>query len=148
MMADAQPAAFVKPEAPGPFARVCTYDRAGLGWSDPAPRDWTQAAMAADLHALLAASKEPGPYLIVAHSLGGLLARTYARTYPNGVAGLILLDAAPEEDFDELAAARDAIVAKLDAAIGASQPGVPVVGMRLEPRRKWSWPSPPRSSAA
>jgi len=112
-----------------PFARVCTYDRAGLGWSDPAPQGWTQAGMAADLHALLAGAGEPGPYVIVAHSLGGLLARTYARTYRGDVAGLILLDATSDEDFDELAAAGAATVPKLDAAIGLSRPGVPVIGM-------------------
>lgn len=116
-------------DAIAPFARVCTYDRAGLGWSDPAPQGWTQAGMAADLHALLAAAGEPGPYVIVAHSLGGLLARTYARTYPHDAAGLVLLDATSEEDFDELAAAGAATIPKLDAAIGASRPGVPVVGM-------------------
>lgn len=116
-------------DAIAPFARVCTYDRAGLGWSDPAPQGWTQAGMAADLHALLAASGEPGPYVIVAHSLGGLLARTYARTYPGDVAGLILLDATSDEDFDELAGARAAIVPQLDAAISSSKPGVPVIGM-------------------
>lgn len=116
-------------DAIAPFARVCTYDRAGLGWSDPAPAGWTQAGMVADLHALLAASGEPGPYVIVAHSLGGLLARTYARTYPNDVAGLILLDATSDEDFAELAAAGADIMARLDAAISASRPGVPVIGM-------------------
>lgn len=111
------------------FARVCTYDRAGMGWSDPAPEGWTQAGMAADLHALLAAAGEPGPYVIVAHSLGGLLARTYVRAYPKDIAGLILLDATSDEDFDELAAARAAIVPKLNAAISASSPGIPVIGM-------------------
>jgi pimeloyl-ACP methyl ester carboxylesterase len=116
-------------DAIAPFARVCTYDRAGLGWSDPAPQGWTQAGMAADLHALLAATGEPRPYVIVAHSMGGLLARTYARTYRDDVAGLILLDATSDEDFGELAAARDAIMQKLDAAIGSSRPGVPVIGM-------------------
>jgi len=111
------------------FARVCTYDRAGLGWSDPAPEGWTQAAMAADLHALLVAAGEPGPYVIVAHSMGGLLARTYARTYPDDVAGLILLDATSDEDFGDLAAGSAATIQQLDAAINASHPGVPVVGM-------------------
>lgn len=112
-----------------PFARVCTYDRAGLGWSDPAPPGWTQAGMVADLHALLAAAGEPGPYVIAAHSLGGLLARTYARTYPDEVAGLILLDATSDEDFDELAAAATTILPQLDAAISSSRPGVPVIGL-------------------
>ena len=116
-------------DAIAPFARVCSYDRAGLGWSDPAPQGWTQAGMVADLHALLAAAGEPGPYVLVAHSLGGLLARTYARTYRDHVAGLILLDATSDEDFDELAAAGVAIIPKLDAAIGSSRPGVPVIGL-------------------
>jgi pimeloyl-ACP methyl ester carboxylesterase len=116
-------------EAIASFARVCTYDRAGLGWSDPAPQGWTQAGMVADLHALLAAAGEPGPYVIVAHSMGGLLARTYARTYRDDVAGLILLDATSDEDFDELAAAGVAIIPQLNAAIGSSSPGIPVIGM-------------------
>ncbi len=116
-------------DAIAPFARVCSYDRAGMGWSDPAPQGWTQAGMTADLHALLAAAGEPKPYVIVAHSLGGLLARTYARTYRDNVAGLILLDATSDEDFDELAAAGAAIIPQLDAAIGSSRPGVPVIGM-------------------
>ena len=112
-----------------PFARVCTYDRAGLGWSDPAPEGWTEAGMAADLHALLAAAGESGPYVIVAHSLGGLLARIYARTYPHDVAGLILLDATSDEDFAELDSAAATLIPRLDAAISSSRPGVPVVGM-------------------
>lgn len=112
-----------------PFARVCSYDRAGLGWSDPAPQAWTYAGMVGDLHTLLVAAGEPGPYVLVAHSLGGLVARLYAKTYRNDVAGLILLDATSDEDFDELAAASATTVPKLDAAIGASRPGLPVIGM-------------------
>lgn len=112
-----------------PFARVCTYDRAGLGWSDPAPEGWTQAGMVADLHMLLARSQEKGPFIIVAHSLGGLVARTYVRTYPDEVAGLILLDATSDEDFAELATAAATIIPKLDEAISSSRPGVPVIGM-------------------
>ena len=57
---------------------------------------------AADLHALLSAAKEPGPYVLVAHSWGGLIARFYASTYPDEVAGLVLLDAASEFLQDEL----------------------------------------------
>lgn len=109
--------------------RVCAYDRAGLGWSDPAPQGWTQEGMAADLHALLRAAGESGPYVVVAHSLGGLVARTYARAFPDDLAGLVLLDATSDEDFDELAAAAATTVPQLDAAIGSSRPGVPVIGM-------------------
>lgn len=116
-------------DAIAPFARVCTYDRAGLGWSDPAPQGWTQEGMAADLHALLRAAGESGPYVVVAHSLGGLVARTYARAFPDDLAGLVLLDATSDEDFDELAAAAATTVPQLDAAIGSSRPGVPVIGM-------------------
>lgn len=116
-------------DAIAPFARVCTYDRAGMGWSDPSPEGWTEAGMAADLHALLAAAGEPGPYVIVAHSLGGLLARMYARTYPHDVAGMVLLDATSDEDFDELTTASAAIIPRLDAAIASSRPGIPVIGM-------------------
>lgn len=118
-------------DAIAPFARVCTYDRAGLGWSDPAPANWTQAGMVADLHTLLAAAHEMRPYVIVGHSLGGLLARTYVHTYPHDVAGLVLLDATSDEDFAELATADAAIVPKLDAAIAASKPGVPVVTLPI-----------------
>jgi len=114
-----------------PLARVCTYDRAGLGWSDPAPQGWTLAGMAADLHALLAASGEHGPFIVAAHSFGGLIARTFIHAYPQEVAGLILLDATSDEDFDELDAATAATVPKLDAAISASTPGQPVIGMPL-----------------
>jgi pimeloyl-ACP methyl ester carboxylesterase len=116
-------------DAIAPFARVCSYDRAGLGWSDPAPAGWTQAGMVADLHALLAAAGEPRPYLLVAHSLGGLVARTYARTYPDEVVGIVLLDATSDEDFAELAAAAAVTIPQLDAAIASSRPGQPVIGL-------------------
>lgn len=76
--------------------RVCTYDRAGYGWSEagPSPRD--AAAAVADLHALLQAADEPGPYVLVGHSQGGIHARVYAATYPDEVAGLVLIDTATQ----------------------------------------------------
>lgn len=119
----------VAQDAIATFARVCSYDRAGLGWSDPAPSGWTQAGMVADLHTLLGSAGEPGPYLLVAHSLGGLLARTYARTYPKEVAGVVLLDATSDEDFADLASAAAVTIPQLDAAIGSSRPGQPVIGL-------------------
>jgi pimeloyl-ACP methyl ester carboxylesterase len=110
-------------------ARVVSYDRAGLGWSDPAPAGWTMDGMAADLSALLEAAGEPGPYVLVAHSFGGLVARNFIRLHPSQVAGLVLLDATSDEDFPELLAARTSVVKELDAAIASSTPGVPVIGM-------------------
>jgi pimeloyl-ACP methyl ester carboxylesterase len=119
----------VAQDAIAPFARVCTYDRAGLGWSDAAPAGWTQEGMARDLHRLLGAAGLRGPYVLVAHSLGGPLARTYARTYPNEVAGLVLVDSTTEADFPEFEAARAGIVAQIDAALAGARPGVPVIGL-------------------
>ena len=74
------------------FARACTYDRAWLGWSDPAPLPRTTSAIVDDLHALLAAAQIPGPFILVGHSFGGMLVRAFAAKYPADVAGLVLVD--------------------------------------------------------
>lgn len=71
--------------------RVCAYDRAGRGWSEPGPLPRDGATIAAELHALLQAS-EPGPYVMVGHSFGALIARLYADAYPDEVAGVVLVD--------------------------------------------------------
>ncbi|MBV9927537.1 MAG: alpha/beta fold hydrolase [Acidobacteria bacterium] len=89
----------VQPEV-AKFARVCSYDRAGLGGSDPAPTPRTVVAVTEDLHALLTNAKVPGPYVLVGHSLGGLLARLYASYYPSEVAGMVLVDSAHEDEAD------------------------------------------------
>ncbi|WP_221934753.1 alpha/beta fold hydrolase [Georgenia yuyongxinii] len=72
--------------------RVCVYDRAGRGWSEPAntPQDGTQ--IAADLHTLLEAGNVPGPYVLAGHSFGGLYVLTFAARYPDDVAGMVLVD--------------------------------------------------------
>lgn len=74
------------------FARACTYDRAGLGWSDLADSPRTTSKIITDLHALLNAAQVSAPYILVGHSFGGLLVRAYAARYPEAVAGLILVD--------------------------------------------------------
>jgi pimeloyl-ACP methyl ester carboxylesterase len=78
----------------GPRIRSCAYDRAGFGWSTGAPESMSQDT--ADLRALLKAANVAGPYVLVGHSLGGLLVRRYAHHYPDAVSGMVLVDAAHE----------------------------------------------------
>jgi pimeloyl-ACP methyl ester carboxylesterase len=88
------------------FTRVCAYDRPGTlldadppddrSRSDDIPQPTTAEAMVADLHALLTAAGVPGPYVLAGHSFGGLISRLYASTYPDEVAGLVLVDAFSE----------------------------------------------------
>jgi len=78
------------------FARVCTYDRASYGWSDPVPPGRTIVERAEELHALLANAGIPGPYILVAHSYGGLIVRYFARKYSDETGGLVLVDT-PDE---------------------------------------------------
>ena len=87
-------------------ARVCLYDRAGLGTSDAAPmRPRTSRDIARDLHALLVNAKVPGPYVLVGHSIGGLNVRVFADMYPDDVAGVVLVDAThPDQESKWLAA--------------------------------------------
>jgi pimeloyl-ACP methyl ester carboxylesterase len=87
------------------FTRVCAYDRPGTyllpdsrSRSDPVTMPRSVRDLVLDLHALLRAAHVPPPYVLVGHSLGGMVARLYATTYPGGIAGLVLIDA-QNEDF-------------------------------------------------
>ena len=79
--------------------RVCAYDRAGLGWSEQSPRPRTAEVMVDELHALLTNAGIAGPYVLVGHSLGGVVVRQYAHAYPAGVAGIVLVDSAHEAQW-------------------------------------------------
>jgi|SRR5665213_1318099 len=88
----------VQPEI-AEFTRVCSYDRAGYGWSEKGPMPRTVSEMAKELKALLDASGEKGPYILVAASLGGPIVRLYAGLYPNDVSGMVLVDASHEDQL-------------------------------------------------
>src|SRR6185312_16373565 len=67
----------VQPEV-AKFARVCSYDRTGLGWSETGPSTRSSSQMVTELHQLLTNANIPGPYILVAHSFGGFIVRLYA----------------------------------------------------------------------
>jgi pimeloyl-ACP methyl ester carboxylesterase len=79
------------------FTRVCTYDRAGLGWSERSPESRTAPNVVRELHSLLTNNGIEGPYVLVGHSMGGLYVRVYAHEYPKEVVGMVLVDASHEE---------------------------------------------------
>ena len=81
------------------FTRVCSYDRAGYGWSQSGPGPRTSQQIVTELHLLLAKAKINGPYVLVGHSAGGLNMRLYAYRYPADVVGMVLLDATSEHQF-------------------------------------------------
>jgi len=72
--------------------RVCSYDRAGLGFSDPGPHPRSADLEAIDLHALLHDAGIPGPYVLVGHALGSFVTELYASLYSSEVAGMVLVD--------------------------------------------------------
>ena len=72
--------------------RVCVYDRAGHGWSEPADSPQDGAQTATDLYTLLQRGEVPGPYVLAGHSFGGLYVQSFAAQYPDDVAGLVLVD--------------------------------------------------------
>ena len=78
------------------FARACAYDRAGLGWSDPAPLPMTFNDRANDLHSVLSGAGLTGPLILVGHSYGAYIVRAFAKSHPDRVAGIVLVDAAEE----------------------------------------------------
>jgi pimeloyl-ACP methyl ester carboxylesterase len=86
----------VQPEV-AKFSRVCSYDRAGFGWSDPGLKPRSSLQIARELKQLLQAAGEGGPYVLVGHSMGGYDVRVYTGLYPNDVAGMVLVDASHED---------------------------------------------------
>lgn len=79
------------------FARVCSYDRAGYGWSDEGPMPRSSDEMARELHTLLHNAGENPPYVLVGHSLAGYIIRCFRGMYPNEVVGMVLVDPSQED---------------------------------------------------
>lgn len=86
---------YVQPEV-ARATRVCSYDRAGFGWSDTAPGLLSPQQIASDLHTLLEAANVPGPYIMVGHSAGGVYIRAFTAQYPSEVVGMVLVDSSHE----------------------------------------------------
>src|SRR3954468_15975445 len=80
--------------------KVLSYDRAGLGWSEPSPEPKDARSIARDLHRLLDAAKFRRPFVFAGHSMGGIFGRAYAALYPNEVAGMALIDASHPEQIE------------------------------------------------
>jgi pimeloyl-ACP methyl ester carboxylesterase len=112
------------------LTRVCAYDRAGYGFSDEGPLPRDVDADVADLHALIEAAAIPTPVVLVGHSLGSNIVRSYAQRYPQQLSGIVLVDppeqgtdeGMPEEWLSEVAgmgARRDAFLNVCEAAAAA-----------------------------
>jgi pimeloyl-ACP methyl ester carboxylesterase len=82
--------------------KVCVYDRAGKGWSDPVDMARDGVAIATDLHTLLERANVPGPYVLAGHSSGGVYVQVFAERYPDEVAGMVLLDSQPPDAIEAL----------------------------------------------
>jgi pimeloyl-ACP methyl ester carboxylesterase len=102
------PAILIRPlqDQVAKFSRVCSYDRAGLGWSKPAIRPLNFLGQTDELHKILAAIGERGPFVLAGHSYGGLIARQYFKENPHSVTGMVLIDSGEEGEIFQPAASQ------------------------------------------
>ncbi|MCI0388116.1 MAG: alpha/beta hydrolase [Acidobacteria bacterium] len=106
------------------FARVCSYDRAGDGWSDLGPHPRTFRQLVYELHTLLDKAGVKPPLVLVGHSYGGWLVRLYAITYPAEVAGMVLVEAGADNPWRLVSDGK--LVRSSDLARGRPIPAVKV----------------------
>jgi pimeloyl-ACP methyl ester carboxylesterase len=106
----------------GDIAHVCSYDRAGLGWSDLGPHPRTLRQVVWELRRLLEVAGVPPPYILVGHSAGGILARQYTFTYPSDVVGMVLEESGYESGVRVFQNGQ--LVRLVDTATGRAVPPV------------------------
>jgi len=125
-------------------SRVCAYDRANIGRSDTAPGKRTTSDMVADLRALLAAADEEPPYVLAGFSFGGLAVQQYAATYPDEVAGLVLVESNHPDEVEQFQAhLTPAQIAEDRAAVKSNPEGVDVYASFAEVRSAGPLPDVP-----
>jgi pimeloyl-ACP methyl ester carboxylesterase len=81
----------------GELTRACSYDRAGIMWSEPGPLPRDGETIASELSAVLDAAGEEGPYILVGHAFGGAYIRIFAGQYPDDVCGMVLIESSHPE---------------------------------------------------
>lgn len=108
------------------FARVCSYDRAGDGWSDLGPHPRTMRQLVYELHTMLDKAGVKPPLVLVGHSYGGWLVRLYGSTYPADVAGMVLVEAGADNPWRMLPDGK--LARSADLAKGQPIPAVKVSG--------------------
>ncbi|HET9221612.1 MAG TPA: alpha/beta hydrolase, partial [Roseiflexaceae bacterium] len=131
----------------GNTTRVCAYDRAGMGWSDPGPQPRTPHQIADELHTLLMNAGIAEPYVLVGHSLAGKNVRLFALTHPEQVAGMVLVDARSEyvdanTSSAEVQAFQQALAAQASQFRVARSVGL----IRLIGASLWGAPAMPRET--
>ena len=136
----------VQPEL-GRTTRVCAYDRAGMGWSDPGPQPRTPRQIADELHTLLTNAGIAEPYVLVGHSLAGKNVRLFALTHPDQVAGMVLVDARSEYvDANTSPAEVEAFQQNIAAQASQFRLGRSVGLVRLIGASLWGGPAMPRAT--
>jgi pimeloyl-ACP methyl ester carboxylesterase len=109
--------------------RTCAYSRAGVMWSERRTGEFEPDGVARDLHALLLAAGERGPFVMVGHSLGGPYIMNFTRLYPQDVAGLVFVDASHPDQIGRMTQAAgkkmEAGKGMMKAANALSWTGIP-----------------------
>jgi len=114
----------VQPQA-AQFAMVCSYDRAGLGWSDASPKPPTAREIAEEMHTLLQKGGVAGPYVMVGHSLGGMYARMFQDKYRSEVVGMVLVDSSHPDQNERFPPEAKKMAARGSYVIRAMQIALP-----------------------